>query len=217
MSTALEIAADAYRLCKLDQELTSFDATLEFPYKLAKTLFNEVIREMNRKGHFSFTATSTALTYSAGVYTYDLSALGIDPKAIRVIRMEATDQWGELTPVNHITFMRRYRMAAIPTQKPVAYTKYADTLELNAKPDQDYSIVIYHYQDLPLIASATDTLLCQASDEDVFQKGIQAYLLKAIGRDDWQAQYQIYMQRLSDLLADTKKDTALPTRMPRAF
>jgi hypothetical protein len=143
--------------------------------------------------------------------------LGIDPKGILRIRKEATDHFGELREMNKRSFEQRFRRSAVSTGEPCFWTKYGGTLELNAKPDQDYSLTVYYLRDLPLIASDTDTLLCQETDEDVFREGVYAYLLQRLGRADWQTAYQMYTAKAQALLADMKQDSGMPTQMPAAF
>lgn len=216
-TTALNIAAAAYRQANLDQTLSSFSMS-DFPYNIALDLFNTVIREMNRLGRYWFAETSTSLTYSGGVYQWSYQSLGqIDPKAILRIRKEASNYWGELIQYNYRAFQQQFRIADIPTQEPRYWTKYAGNIELDSKPDQDYTMKVYYLQDLPLISATTDTLLCQVSDEDVFQEGIYAYLLNRLGRPDWQQAYQVYMTKVKSLLADLNQDTGLPRQMPAAF
>jgi len=217
MSTAIAIAAEAYRRAKLDQPLTTFDATLEYPYNLAKDLFNSVIREMNRKGRFWFAETSQALAYSAGVYAYNLTSLGIDPKAIRIVRRETSGYEADLSPMSIVSFLRVYRRSTLLTQMPEAYAIMGAALNLSTIPDLDYGLKVYYFRDLPLVTATTDTMICQESDEDVFIEGIAAQVMKAIGRSDWQAQYQLYMDRVKELLADQKQDTRLPLVMPAQF
>lgn len=216
MATALEIAAAAYRQANLDQDLSSFSMT-DFPYSIALDLFNTVIREMNRKGRYWFAESTANLTYSVGVYQYTYASLSVDPNAILRIRKEATDKWEELTQMNWRKFQEYYRRSAIQTTEPKYWSKYNGQIELNCIPDQDYTIKVYHLRDLPLIAATTDTLLCQVSDEDVFQEGIYAYLLNRLSRADWITAYQTYINKVDSLLADMKEDVGLPRQMPAAF
>lgn len=215
-STALQLAASAYKQANQDQDLTSFSMT-DYPYNIAKDLFNTVIQEMNRWGRYWFAETQTALTYSNGVYQYNCTSLGIDPKGILRIRKEATDHYGELTQMNKRRFQQLFRRSTISTGEPCYWTKYAGVIELNSIPDQDYSLQIYYLRDLPLITSDSDTLLCQETDEDVFREGAYAYLLQRLGRADWQTVYQMYQSKAMSLLANMKQDDGQPTQFPRMW
>ncbi len=215
-STALAIISEAYRHHNLD-EITEFNSTMEFPYNLAKDVINQVIREMNRLGNYWFTETRTNLTYTAGVYQYSFNTLGVDPKRLVRIRKEANNQWGELTEYNWRHFQRLYRSSTITTANPVAFSKYGDTLELNSKPDQNYSLVAYHFKDMPLVSLPTDTFLIPERDEDVLIDCAHQLLGYKLGRWDLGTALQACRIKINPLLVDSKQDAGMPTQMPAAF
>jgi len=216
MSTAVQIVTEAYRKHNLD-EVTSFATTQEFPYNLANSLINDVITKMNRLGSFWFTETKTQLAHSEGTYTWNLNTLAIDPKKIRFIQMEATDHWGELVPYSFRQFQNWYRRASIPTQKPTAWTYHANTLELNYKPDQDYSIYVYHFKDMPKVTAVSDTFLIPEADEDILIDNCYEMLGFYLGRWDEARALAVIEAKTQPLLADMKKDRGIPRQMPRAF
>lgn len=217
-NTALTIAAEAYRQCNLDSELTSFSTTQEWPYKTALTYINDIISEMNRMGNLYFTETETALAYSPSTSSWDLSALNVDPRRVFRVRRTLTNYEGDLESINYQTFQRRYRTNGTGTNNaPQRYSRYANTLYTDVAPDQDYSLKVYHFRDMPAVTTTSDTLLLPERDEDVLRQGIKSYVLRDMGRDDWQAQYQIFVSKVSSMLVAMKNDSALPTRMPAAF
>lgn len=220
MSNALQICADAYAEANLDQTLTSFSTTQEFPYNIAKTLINTVIKEMDRMGEFWFCETSVSMPYSPSTSSWNLTTLAaypIDAKRITRVRTEATNYWNELTELNYRKFQALYRVAAIPSAQPQRWAKYQNTVYTDSSPDQDYSLNLYYFQDMPLVASETDTLLVPTKDEDVVREGVFAYLCQRIGRPDYQLAYELYMQKVKTLLVTVKKDVGLPTQMPASF
>jgi hypothetical protein len=217
MSTAVELCAAAYRLANLDQELTSFATTQEFPYNNALYFLNAVIQEMNRLGAYWFTETTTNLTYSPGVYQYNLSALNIDPQKILRVRRESVTQAGELEQWNWRRFQQTYRRSALLTTVPSVFSKYGGHLELNCIPDQDYTLKVYHLRDMPKLSATTDTLLIPDADEDVIIDGVHAKLLQAMGRPDWGNYYTQFIEKSRSLLADMKQDMGLPRQMPANF
>lgn len=215
-SQALAIVTEAYRKHNLD-EVTSFSTTQDFPFNLAISTINDVIRYANRMGPFYFTETKTALSYSVGVYTYDMVSLNINPRQIKFIRKEATDHWGELKAFNHRDFMERFRRAAVQTQEPTGWTRFANTLELNSIPDANYSIYCYHFRDMPTITATTDTFLVPESDEDILIESCYQILGARIGR--WEMpQAEVEIRNLfTPFISDVKQDTAMPTQMPAMF
>lgn len=214
--TALELAADVYKQANLDQTLSSFSMT-EFPYNVALSLLNETLCDLNRQSRYWFAETSTTLTYSPGVYTYSLTTLNIDPKGILRIVREASGFQGELTQINEYEFWKRYRQSSIITDMPQYWRKYGSTIELNSIPDQNYSLRVYYLQDLPLIASTTDTFLVPDTDSDILKDGLYAYLLQRIGRPDWQIAYQAWVLKVKSLTAGQKQDVGIARQMPAAF
>ncbi len=217
MSTAIDICAAAYRQANLDQDLTSFSTSQEFPYNISLDILNTVIQEMNRMGNFWFAETKTALTYSAGIYSYSFTSLGIDPKRITRIRKEATNFWGDMQEFNWKHFQRIFRQVTMPTTQPFAFSKFGDSLELDVIPDQDYSLYVYHFKDMPQIANTTDTLLVPATDEDVVREGVYAYLCERMGRSDFAPAYQVFMEKAKTLLTNMMEDAGIPTQMPATF
>lgn len=215
-STAVQIITEAYRKHNLS-EVSTFSTSAEFPYNLAEDVINDVIRFANRLGSYWFTETKTALTYSGGVYTYSFNTLAIDPKRIRFIWREATNYQGELTQYNKREFMEKFRKAATQTTTPTAWTKYGDTLELNTIPDQDYSLYVYHFKDMPVVSATSDTFLVPERDEDILIQACYYKLGAYIGRWDHNAAEGQIKYLFSPFLADMKQDAGRPLQMPRAF
>jgi len=215
-ATAVQIITEAYRKHNLD-EVSSFSTSLEFPYNLAEDVINDVIRYANRLGSYWFTETKTGLTYGVGTYTYSFNTLAVDPKRIRFIWKEATNFQGELEQKNKREFMLLYRRAATVTTTPTAWTKYGDTLELNTIPDQDYSIYVYHFKDMPVVTATGDTFLIPERDEDMLIQACYHKLGAYIGK--WthaEAEGQIKFL-FGPFLADTKQDSGRPNQMPANF
>jgi len=215
MTTALGICQAAYRQVNLDQTLSSFSNSQEFPYNIALDLINTVIQEMNRMGRYWFAETSLALTYTLGINTYNLGS--IDPKDVTRIRREAENYQGELQELNYRAFQRKFENNIPPIQMPKRWSKFNNTLFFDSIPDQDYTITLYYFEDIPQVVNTTDTLIIPFKDEDVIREGVYAYLCERIGRPDFGEAYQNYLNKISKLLADMKKDTGLPQQWPGAF
>jgi hypothetical protein len=217
MSTALQICAAAYRQANLDQPLTSFSTTQEYPYNLAIDLINHVIDEVNRFGYFWFTETLTSLNYGSGVYQYNLSSLGVDGKSIIVIRRHSPSATGNLTPMNYQAFQRRFRPVAATTAEPAYWARFGNNIELDVIPKQDYQLGIYHYRDMPNVVTEADALLLPVVHEDILQEGVLAYLCDRLGRSNAGQKYQLFLSKLSQLKAQNSKELAMPTQMPASF
>lgn len=216
MSTALQIAAKAYSKANMDQTLSSFSMT-EWPYSIAMDLLNEVIAEMNNFGNLYFLETATALTYASNTYSYTLSSYSIDPRRIIRLRRTATNI-GNLHFMNHEAFQGVYRgESTITTGTPEYWTLFGSTLETNVSQDQDYSLKVYHYKDMPAIAATSDTLLVPERDEYVVVEGVYALLLQVIGRQDFTTAYSLFQSKCSQLRAASDKSSFAPRVMPAAF
>lgn len=217
-STAVQIIAQAYRQHNLT-EPSSFSTSQEFPLNIAIDVLNKVVREMNRMGNLWFTETATVLTYGAGVYTYDLSSGSylIDPRRIRFIRKEASNHQGELIQYNERDFLFKFRGSTIQTAEPTAWKKYANTLELDNKPDQDYTITVYHYKDLPAVTATSDTFLVPERDEDILIENCVEWLAYRIGKQDKQTALLNIRANTNPFLVQAKTDSGMPKQMPRAF
>jgi hypothetical protein len=215
-STAIQLIAEAYRQLNLT-EPTSFGASQEFPLNIAKDVLNKVIREMNRLGNLWFTETATLLAYSGGVYTWDLSALNVDPKRIRYVRKEALNHQGELAEYPNRTFRQFFRGSAVQTAQPTGFTKSANTFELNCIPDQDYQITIYHFRDMPAVTATTDTLLVPERDEDILTENCLEWLNYRMGKQDKQMSLMNIRANTIPFLVQVKSDAGMPKQMPAAF
>lgn len=218
-STALQIAADAYALVNMDQTLSSFSNSQEFPYNIALILFNDLISELNRKGNYWFCETSVSLAYSPGVYTYDLTTLAtppIEPKRITRIRRELLNYEGELVEYNWRNFQRRYRLTTIPIQMPNGWAKYDQQIQLNYIPDQDYTQKLYYYQDIPAVVNTGDILPVPQMHEDVLRYGIANKLRKRMEIPD-PALDADFQMKLADLIGAIGEDAGMGTQMPAAF
>ncbi len=216
MSTALDICARAYKRANLEQPLASFFMQ-DFPFNLALDLINLVIQEMNSMGHYWFTETYSSLMYSPGVNEWNFSSFQSDPKGILRIRKELAGFKGELTEVNYRYFQQNYRINDVVTGEPRYWAKYGNSFVLDTIPDKDYNLVVYHLRDMPLIVENVDTLLCQETDEHVFQEGVYAYLLNSLQRPDWDAAYANFQRKANNLLADMNQDQGLARQWPAAF
>jgi hypothetical protein len=217
MATAVQIIAEAYRQLN-EREPTSFSTTAEFPLNIAKDILNKAIREMNRLGNLWFMETSTPLTYGVGVYQYDLTALNIDPKRIAYIRRDSDDNRGELKQYQSRNFLKAFRGPnTITSTAPTAWTKYNSTLELNVIPDRDYELKVYHFRDMPLVATTTDTFLIPERDEDVLTDICMEWLKVRIGQQDTQTALVNTKVKVSPFLVQIESDAGLPLQMPAAF
>lgn len=216
MSTAVQIITEAYRHHNLD-EVTTFSTSLEFPYNIAKDVLNSVIREMNRVGPFWFTETETSLTYSAGVISYTLSSNNIDPNRVIQVRKTATNYWGALSQYEYNQFLDKFRKTSVTTTQPSAWAKFGDTLYLDVYPDQDYTIKVLHFRDLPVVNATTDTFLIPERDEDILIDNCYQMLGYRLGKWDVGTALQAIAAKTRPLLANMKQDSGLARQMPAAF
>ena len=217
-STALEMVNSALRMCN-ESTVASFSQTQEFPGNIVLDCFNTVIREMNRWGSYWFQETDTALSYGVGTYTYTLSSSSIDPNRILDVRRTLTNYQGYLKQMNHRDFLNDFRRAAVETTTPSYWTKFGGVLELSTIPDQDYSLKVRHFKDIPVLTTGdtSTTFNLPLADEDVFVDGIKAYLKKELGRMEWTNDYELYKAKARKLVADMNMDSGLPTVMPSLF
>ena len=228
MSTAINICASAYRQAKLDQDLTSFTTTQEFPYNISLDLMNTVIQEMNRAANYWFTETSVPLVYTAGLNSYSLNTLvagqdtgtyaAIDPQKVSRIRREGVvGQVGQMTEMSWKKFQQRFRINVTATGQPNYWAKYNSTIAFDTIPDQNYGLVLYYYNDINVIQATTDVLGIPLKYEDTIREGIYAYVLQRMGRPDAAQCYQLWQSKIQSLQKNDQVDVALPMQMPAAF
>jgi hypothetical protein len=215
MINALSICQSAYRQANIDQTLSDFSITQDFPYNIALDLLNTVIQDVNRQGNFWFTQASTVIAPVSA--SLDLSPFNIDPKKVIRVRREISNDQGELIPVNWRTFQHNFRQGSIPTSRPTIWSRFNQTIQLNVIPDKNYQLTVYYYQDIPLVSQTTDNIVFPLSDSDVLREGVYAYLLLRLGRSDFGTAYQLYQSKLKTLLANQKQDTSLPNQLPANF
>jgi len=168
------------------------------------------------------TVASQSLTFApAIVASYNLSTVAsvvIDPKDLTRIRRESDAYEGELSPANYRAFQRKYRYSTPNFQKPQFWANYNNTLYLDSYPDQDYSLTLYYFQDLPLMTTTTGaTFIIPDKDIHVVKDGVYAYLCEALGRADYGAAYQLYMKKVKGMVADMSKNTGRPFQAPAGF
>lgn len=215
-STALTLCQKAYRQANVGRELLSFDTSQDFPYNCALELLNEVIASMNYEGNLWFMAATTALAYGANVYSYNLQTLGIDPRKVVRVRRSGT-QAGELVYRNQRLFEKNYRQSTITTGLPTVYSIWGDVLELNVIADQDYSLEIHHYKDMPLADSVSDTFALPAQDENVLIIGVRAKLKQLLGATDWAQDLALYQSQLKSMKLEMRKFYTGGEVRPAAF
>ncbi len=217
-TTALELCRLAYVEHNLNS-LTTFSNNSPHPYNLALQGLNSIIRIMNRLGSFYFMETKTALPYLVGQFSYDLNTLTnvVDPRRIERVRIEAVDHWTDLTQKSWPDFQKVYQSSSIQTTKPTVFSKYNTTLYLNAIPDQDYSIYVYHYKDMPAITSGTDLLQVPERDEDVIVECVYQWLGYKMARWDYGTAFTAIKTVVSPLLVSLKSDVGIAHQMPAAF
>jgi len=221
-SSPLQLAASAFQEANVGT-LSSFTMTA-FPYNHALDIINEAISEMNRAGVYTYTDLSQLLTYTPSVYTYNLdtvAAYPIEPRKIQYLRLESTTtSKGELVEYNFRDFQKRFMTGAMPTGKPLGWSKYGNTLYLSSIPDQDYKVTIYYFSSIPLItvgSNDTTSMGLPPVYEDILRKLIYALLLGVMGRPDFSTQYQLARQKVDEAVAINQTDYGMPTQMPKAF
>ena len=217
MSTALEICAAAYREANLEQDLTSFTST-DFPFSLALQLINKVISKMNLRGKYWFRQTTTVLPFTAGTYTYNLTNLGIEPNAITKMYASLADgtSW-QFYRLNYNDYNLWFPASKLQLNRPYSYTIYNDTLSLNAIPDIDYSITVYHLSLIPSIQSEDDPMPCPLEFEQVFQDGVFAWLQKRMEYPSAEQSIIDWNLDVGLLLAKVKNNSGIANQLPAAF
>lgn len=220
MTTAVALASNVYRQANMDQALTSFSTSQTFPYNIALDLLNEAIDELNEKGRYRFMMTSTALSYpppDVSGSAYSLSTVGVDSEGLVKIERTATNFYGEICSMNLDAFRKLYRRQAIQSGIPTVWTDYGDVLELNTAPDQDYSLVAFHYPIITRMTATSDTIAVPERHEHIIQDLMLAYLAQRLGRPDYQDLYVIAINKADKMLVNTQRLRSRPTRMPAAF
>lgn len=223
VSTALQVAAGAFLDAGTGQDLTAFDMTTEFPFCLALNCINSAISALNLMGSYSFAETTLILPYSVGVSSYNLNTVGptvIEPRRIMRLRRELVGLAGELVEYNYRDFQKRFRAAALQTQQPRTWAKYAGILYLDSIPDKDYTHTLYYYQHIePIVVGVNDNLptIIPEHHIDILRDMTNANLLKEMGRPDFANQYTLAKVKASALLARSNQDSGMLTQMPRSF
>lgn len=221
MSDAITLLGKAYRDHNLEPP-TAFDETQEFPYNIAQQLINEVVMDLNKLGNFWFSETATALAYSDGVYQYDLTALGVNPRRIAYIRRDSTTTPGELVQLPYRSFQRTYRSAPVATGTPFNYAIFRDQLEFDYSPDADYTINVYHYKDMPAITATTDSqdggeVLIPTEYEDLLSVGCYQYLGAKIGRWPYENALSVLLAKAQPFMVVARNDSGMAQQFPAAF
>lgn len=218
MTTALALMQRVFRRAQMNS-LGSFSTTQNFPANIALDVLQRSVEDLNSRGRYEFMLTSTALTYGAGVYTYTMSSVndGLSGEAITVVELTASGHQGELTSMEVQQFRRYYRRSDVLTTKPVAWTDYGDTLELSSIPDQDYSMKVWFYDLIEKPTATTDVLNIPPRYEFVLDDMAYAYLLEALGREDFPTKYQMADSQARKFVGNTQKKRSRPRVMPGAF
>lgn len=218
MTTALELMQRVFRRAQMST-LSSFSTSQNFPNNIALDVLQRAVEELNSRGRYEFMLTSAALSYSVGVYSYTISNVSadLDGEGITKIELTANNHQGELTSMEVQQFRNLYRRSSLLTTKPVAWTDYGDTLELNCIPDQDYSMRVWYYATITKPAATTDVLDVPTRYEGVLEDMAYAYLLEALGREDAMAKYQMADRQANKFVANTQKKRSRANIMPRAF
>jgi hypothetical protein len=105
----------------------------------------------------------------------------------------------------------------VQTVEPTAWSKYGATIELNSIPDQDYSLYVYHYKDIPVISATTDEMTVPDQDMDLLERGCYFYLGYKIGKWDYATALQLLRAKAAPFLVQVKEDAGIPSQMPAAF
>jgi hypothetical protein len=146
-----------------------------------------------------------------------VASVVIDPHNVTRLRRESLSYEGEVHELNYRAFQKKCRYSTPSIQTPRRWSKFDNFLYLDVYPDQDYTLTLYYYQDIPQVVNTTDTLVVPIKYEDIVREGVYAYLAQRVGRPDAMAAYELYTRKLEKLVADTKKDTGLPNQWPAAF
>lgn len=218
MTTALELMQRVYRRAQMNT-LGSFSTTQNFPQNIALDVLQRSVEDLNSRGRYEFMLTSVNLTYGAGVYTYTMSSVNsnLSGEAITKIELTASGHQMELDSMEVQQFRRWYRRGALQTTKPTAWTDYGDTLELSTIPDQDYTIKVWFYDLIDKPTATTDVLDIPSRYEFVLDDIAYAYLLEALGREDFVTKYQMADNQAQKFVGNTQRKRSRPRVMPGAF
>lgn len=218
MTTALELMQRVYRRAQMNA-LGSFSITQNFPQNIALDVLQRSVEDLNSRGRYEFMLTSINLTYGAGVYTYTMSSVNanLSGEAITKIELTASGHQMELDSMEVQQFRRWYRRGTLQTTKPTAWTDYGDTLEFSAIPDQDYTIKVWFYDLIDKPTATTDVLDIPSRYEFVLDDIAYAYLLEALGREDFVTKYQMADNQAQKFVGNTQRKRSRPRVMPGAF
>jgi hypothetical protein len=218
MTTALAFMQRVFRRAQMNP-FTSFATSQSFPANIALDVLQRAVEELNSRGRYEFMLTSVDLAYSVGVYEYTMSTVAADLNGEGITKIELTESnfETELISMEVQQFRNIYRRSAILTVKPVAWTDYGDTLELNSIPNQDYGIKVWYYALISKPTLVTDDIDVPERYEGVLEDMAYAYLLEALGREDFSLKYQLADKQANKFVANTSKKRSRANVMPRAF
>lgn len=217
MTTALELMQNVFRRANMEAELSSFSTSQSFPYDIALSVLNHAVDDLNSRGRYRFMETSTALTYSSGVYTYSLETLEVDAEAITSIERRLANYQGKLKALNNTQFRDKYRRSPVQEGVPSHWTDHGDTLELDVEPDQDYSIYVWHYAPISRYSATSDVINIPTRHLYVLENMAYGWLLEALGRQDFPRVYDIALRAANKMKVNDRNLRSRPSVMPRAF
>jgi hypothetical protein len=227
--TLLQLAADAYRQCNLDTELTNFDTNQPFPFHLAPTLFQQVFDSLNQMGGFDFMMTETTLPTPASspFNTWALDTLSVVPgRVVQVECVVANTRRHRLIPLPWPLFRQRFETTLDqqpPVNQPPTHWTIQGTL-LKVGPmnmttsSTQLSLVALHQALIQCPLTPSTTAPVPPGYEGILAQGLLGLLLERLGRTAESLNALARFERMA------RKHLTLPTflassktQLPRLF
>jgi len=227
--TLLQLAADVYRQCNLDTELTSFDTNQPFPFHLAPTLLQQVFDSLNQMGGFDFMMTETPLPTPATppYHAWALDTLTLVPgRVVQVECVVTNTRRHRLIPLPWQSFRRRFETALDQqppvNQPPTHWTVQGTLLKVGpmntASPPTQLSLVALHQALIQCPLTPTTPAPVPPGYEGILSQGLLGLLLERLGRTAESLNALARFERMA------RKHLTLPTflassktQLPRLF
>lgn len=152
-----------------------------YPYNLILPLFDEAVRVFSNEHLWLWSSTDTSLVYDSTA-VYNLKEHDINRNKITTIYYISGTQVYEIPRVNYPYFKEMYMGWTSETGKPQVCSIKNNTLRFYPAHDQDYSIKIKHYKDIPLPVTESHTISLVPEKTQfaipLYVKWIIAFLMK---------------------------------------
>lgn len=199
--------------------LSSFATSLMevYPYNLVLPLFDEACRVFSNEFTWLWSSTDTDLVYNSDA-VYDLKHHDIHRNKIAKVYYISGTQVYEISRCGYLYFKEVYMGWTTATGIPQVYTIKNNTLRFYPKHDQDYSIKIKHYKDVPLPVTESHeiTLVPEKSQFPIplFAKWIIALLMQ---KSNAKLIEQEHLESLAEASTDNQQYCDVTDYIPSNF